>query len=171
MNRRQPDPPARLRALRRARIYVGVREQPPGSNRGLLIDRWNRAAIGTVGVSWCASFVHGMFLAVGRTLPGGASVGAIGAWARSVGDLVLRPRKADLVCFDWSGGTIFADHIGFVEKVLALRFKNGRFTGYIQTIEGNTGGTNAGSQSNGDGVYRRRRWVVGISAQFVRVKG
>jgi hypothetical protein len=154
-----------------AKKYIGVREKPPGSNRGPLIDRWNKAAIGVLGVSWCASFVHGMYLECGRNLPGGASVGNIGAWARSAGDLVQRPRRGDLVCFDWEDGARFADHIGFVERVLALSWGNGRFTGWIQTVEGNTSSGVAGNQSDGDGVYRRRRWIRGISAQFVRVKG
>lgn len=163
--------PVRLRALACAIKYVGVTENPAGSNRGRLIDRWNTAACGVTGVYWCASFVHGMFLEAGRNLPGGASVGNIRAWAASVGDIVARPRRGDLVCFEFGEGVYaYDDHIGHVERVLALRWSGRTFTGWIQTIEGNTSSGVAGSQSNGGGVFRRRRWVRGIGAQFVRVK-
>lgn len=164
--------PARFRAVDRAAKYVGVTEHPPGSNRGALIDRWNVAACGILGVYWCASFVHGMFLEIGVTLPGGASVLNVRAWAQSVGDIVKRPRRGDLACFEFGEGAWdYGDHIGHVERVLALRWSGGKFTGWIQTVEGNTQSGTAGSQSNGGGVFRRRRWVRGIGAQFVRVKG
>lgn len=162
----------RVKALRNAKVYIGVKENPPGSNRGPLIDRWNRAACGMVGVYWCASFVHGMYLAVGKNLPGGASVLNVRVWAQSAGDIVNRPLAGDLVCFEFGEGAWdYGDHIGIVERVLALRWGNGKFTGLIQTIEGNTSEQGkTGSQSNGGGVFRRRRWVKGIGAQFVRVK-
>lgn len=163
----------RLTALACAKKYVGVTEQPPGSNRGRLIDRWNQAACGLTGVYWCASFVHGMYLEAGRNLPGGASVGQIRAWAAKCGDIVKRPRRGDLACFEFGeGAAAFDDHIGIVERVLALRWSNGTFTGWITTIEGNTSAQGkTGSQSNGGGVFRRRRWIRGIGAQFVRVPG
>ncbi len=37
--------------------YIGVTEQPVGSNRGPLIDRWNTNAHAPLGSFWCASFV------------------------------------------------------------------------------------------------------------------
>lgn len=60
------------------------------------------------------------------------------------------PQAGDVVYFDWGGSQSVqqVDHVGFVEAV----------TGdYILTIEGNTSSSNAGSQSNGDGCYRRKR--------------
>ena len=164
--------PARIAALAQARKYIGVTEHPPGSNRGSHIDQWNHDAAGTLGVYWCCSFVHGMYLAVGRSLPGGASVGNLLAAARERGWVVKRPLRGDLVCFEFNEGAYaYDDHIGIVERVLALRWKNGKFTGWVQTIEGNTSAQadRTGSQSNGGGVFRRRRWVRGIGATFVRV--
>lgn len=55
----------------------------------------------------------------------------------------------DLVLFDW-GGDGLADHIGIVEE-------NHPDEGYMTTIEGNTSGGSAGSQSNGGAVARRQR--------------
>jgi hypothetical protein len=165
--------PVRLRALARAKRFVGVTEKPPGSNCGPQIDQWNLQAAGTTGVYWCCSFLHGVFRDVGYILPGGASVGILLTAARSKGWVVSRPLRGDLVCFEFGEGAYrYDDHIGIVERVLAVRWANGTFTGWIQTIEGNTSAQGkTGSQSNGGGVFRRRRWVRGIGATFVRVPG
>ena len=65
-------------------------------------------------------------------------------------------KRGDLVLFDFNGnGT--SDHIGIVTKATSS---------YIETIEGNTG---SGSNTNGDGVYRRRR-TKGQVNYFVRTK-
>lgn len=64
------------------------------------------------------------------------------------------PKPGDLVVYGDPGRY---QHIGFVEKVLP--------DGRLQTIEGNTSKGTAGSQNNGDGVYRRvrtRSWVRGF---------
>ena len=154
----------RLAALDHAKAFVGVVERPPGSNRGEEIDRWNAAAGAPPGSPWCCSFVHAMFAAAGFELRGGASVEAVLTAAREAGWLVARPLRGDLACFDFHEGDRYGpygDHIGFVERVLALRWAGGRFTGWIATVEGNTG----------DGVFRRRRWLRGIGAEFVRVPG
>jgi hypothetical protein len=162
--------PARLRALDRALTHVGVTENPPNSNRGLLIDKWNRQAVGVVGVYWCASFVHSMFAAVGFPLWGGGSVSAIVEGARKRKMIVSRPRRGDLVCFDFDQDGSKDDHIGFVVRVLALRWLNGTFVGWVKTCEGNTSSGAAGSQDNGGGVFIRRRWIRGnIAATVVRV--
>lgn len=163
--------PARIRALTLAGTKVGIREVPP--NRGALIDAWNALAGAPVGSPWCASFVHAMFKKTGYDLPGGASVAAILSAARAKGWVVKRPLRGDLACFDFNEGDKygpFGDHIGFVERVLGLRWSGGKFCGYIQTVEGNTSSGVAGSQSDGGGVYLRKRLLVrGVSAEFVRV--
>lgn len=165
--------PARIRALNCAVRKIGVTEHPPGSNRGRIIDSWNLEAGAPVGSYWCCSFVHACFKTVGVTLPGGASVGALLGQAHSRGWVVKRPLKGDLACFDFgenNGFGAYGDHIGFVEKVIGLRWKNGVFAGYIATVEGNTSSGVTGSQSNGGGVYRRRRLIArGVGAAFVRV--
>ena len=43
-----------------AEKYIGVSEQPAGSNRGPLIDRWNTNVHVPLGSFWCASFVSGI---------------------------------------------------------------------------------------------------------------
>ena len=65
-------------------------------------------------------------------------------------------KRGDIVLFDFNrNGT--SDHIGIVTKATSS---------YIETIEGNTG---SGSNTNGDGVYRRRR-TKGQVNYFVRTK-
>lgn len=169
--------PIRLQALAHATTFVGTSEQPPGSNRGPMIDRWCRDACGLVGVFWCAAFQHGMFKLAGFNLPGGCSVGNVLTAAKQNGWEVARPRKGDLVCFQWGPGSpygAFGDHIGIVNRVLALRWNGGVFAGWIATIEGNTSAQAnlTDSQSNGGGVFRRTRWIrTPIGARFVRVPG
>lgn len=43
-----------------ARKYIGVTEQPVGSNCGPMIDRWNTLVNAPIGSYWCASFVSGV---------------------------------------------------------------------------------------------------------------
>lgn len=63
-------------------------------------------------------------------------------------------KRGDIVLFDFNhNGT--SDHIGIVTKV---------GSGCIETIEGNTGN---GSDTNGDGVYRRTRYKNNVN-YFVR---
>jgi hypothetical protein len=64
---------------------------------------------------------------------------------------VDRPFAGDVVCFDWEPNG-WRDHIGFVEKVLALP-RVGRPRYWVRTIEGTT---SSRDQSNGGEVQRRR---------------
>ena len=87
-----------------------------------------------------------------------ASCPALGDWAIK-NKLVVKwgsAKRGDLVLFDFNKNSQ-SDHIGIVTKVTSS---------YIETIEGNTG---SGSNTNGDGVYRRRR-TKGQVNYFVRTK-
>lgn len=55
----------------------------------------------------------------------------------------------DVVIFDWDSSTAATDHVGIVEANLG--------DGVLQTIEGNTSSGAYGSQSAGNGVWRRQR--------------
>jgi hypothetical protein len=83
-------------------------------------------------------------------------------WARKRGYLQKRPFLGDLVAYSWDGATNTPnDHIGFVEKVLALPWpRNGRRY-YIRTVEGNVS----------DAVKRKWRWVDPATVAFIRVPG
>lgn len=60
---------------------------------------------------------------------------------------VYDAKPGDVVIYNWDGGG--TDHVGFVEKNLG--------GGTLQTIEGNTSSGSYGSQSAGNGVWRRVR--------------
>lgn len=80
------------------------------------------------------------------TPAGAAGYQHVGRWISRNGN----PLPGDIIYFDWGGSQTvgLTDHVGLVEAVTP---------DYILTIEGNTSSSNAGSQSNGDGVYRRKR--------------
>lgn len=110
------------------------------------------------GQPWCGAFVHWV---LAERNSEGHPIGITGifytpsivnaAKAQGIwrdGSRLSEAKPGDLILFDFDGGG-WAKHVGFVEKYVG--------EGVVQTIEGNTSPTNAGSQNNGGGVYRRRR--------------
>ncbi|MGV9815473.1 CHAP domain-containing protein [Streptomyces cellulosae] len=78
-------------------------------------------------------------------------------WFKARGQWVSRNAAAkvgDIVFFDWGGDGV-ADHVGIVVEA-------SKAGAAVKTIEANTSAGNAGSQSNGDGVYRRTRYRSSI---------
>jgi hypothetical protein len=150
----------RLKALENAVRYLGVTEQPLGSNRGALVDRWLRNAGAGVPNPWCAAFAYSMLLKAGRKLsikyP--ASVRSWLDYGRSGSYLVMRPFKGDYALYETGTDHAYDDHIGQVVKVLALRPFN-RY--WIKTIEGNSHNR----------VEYRWRWVDPSNVKFMRVPG
>lgn len=148
---------------------VGKTESPPGSNDAPFLAAWRKdfpTLAWMKGQPWCgfaclAAWYHG----AGKKLPDGVVYTPnIVSWARSgqgftaVSATAAKP--GDLVVFDWNPGT-GADHVA-----LAL---GPAVNGLIPTVEGNTSPTNAGSQSNGGGVFKRSR-PVGLIAVVARPK-
>ena len=139
--------------------YIALNDPNEGSKYG----RWMAQKTGNSyfkghsnKVPWCAMFASWVFDQAGVSVPGmpSASCGSILRACQSAG-LVVPSRSAqpgDIVIFDWGAKDNSHDHIGIVEANRG---------GYIQTIEGNTSPSNAGSQGNGGGVWRRTRdWSV-----------
>lgn len=127
------------------------------SNRGALIDEWNTGAGVPLGSQWCMSFAHAMFAKCGAVLGGWGGVQNFYLWAYQRGYEITRPWRGCLVCYDWEHNG-WADHVEIVTRVLALRWRAGRFVGLISTVGGNTG----------DAVSRRRRWIS-PDWRFVRI--
>lgn len=156
-------------ALERAITQLGVTEHPAGSNDGPEIRKY-RASVspGLPPGPWCMYFVHWCF-APWVKLGGWGSVQAFTEWVKRTDDLTIpvgRPLRGDIVAYDWDGPGNWYDHVGIVEKVLALRWRGKVFAGWVQTVEGNT---SVGNDSNGGMVMRRRRWIK--KATFARVIG
>ena len=112
-------------------------------------NNWTKygADYGMNNVSWCMEFIWWCFKQAGMDFYKTASCTACYKHYASRAVSKNSLRKGDIVFFDWdhSGD---CDHVGIVESVGSSR---------VTTIEGNTSSGNSGSQSNGDGVYRRYR--------------
>lgn len=111
--------------------------------------------------SWCADFIDAGFKSCGALdlITNSASCTAMYRGMKSLEVSKNNLKPGDIVFFDWdrSGD---CDHVGIVEAAGSSQ---------VTTIEGNTSAGNSGSQSNGDGVYRRYRKYAQI-AHAVRPK-
>lgn len=167
-----------LEALEYGLLFRGVSENPRGSNHGPDlrrrdkkgrwwkggIDFWCFLANGQRGgYPWCAAFATSCFKMVGKIVGDArrASVGFFEDWARREGDLVTRPFRGDLVCYKFDADN-WPDHIGIVEKVIALPASGKPFL--IRVLEGNTSLT---SNDNGGKVMIRTRFAY--RCKFVRI--
>lgn len=149
------------KALHVASGYIGMSEQPAGSNK-VMFSEW----YGMTG-PWCLMFVTYCFVKAGsKTFIKGSKYAycpylLTDAKASRNGLRVIPKadvRTGDIVLFDWNrDGT--ADHVGIVAKPPAK--KKATFT----TIEGNTSGTNP---SDGGMVATMSRVTSDVIA-FVRV--
>ena len=149
------------KALAEASKYIGVSEEPAGSNK-VMFSEW----YGMTG-PWCAMFVTYCFVKAGsKSFIKGSRYAycpyVLADAKASRNGLRVIPktdvRTGDIVLFDWNrDGT--ADHIGLV--VMPPAKKKATFT----TIEGNTSGTNP---SDGGMVATMSRVTSDVIA-FVRV--
>lgn len=131
------------------RSQLGVKEDPPGSNR-VLYSAWYGVA-----APWCQMFQNWAHVRLGMIPPGyDASVAPKGSaytptcadWFRRRGRWSTTPHVGDLVYFDFPGdGVGRISHVGWVEAVGASS---------ITTIEGNT--DSSGSRTGGQ-VMRKIR--------------
>lgn len=146
-------------ALKVAREYVGVKENPPGSNK-VLFSEW----YGVVG-PWCAMFVTFCMVKAGSTT---FSKGTRYAYCPYIltdakqnrGMTVVQPddaRSGDIVLYSWNHDGV-ANHVGLVATP-----PNGGIS--FLALEGNTG---VGADSDGGEVMIRQRHIKDVIA-FVRV--
>lgn len=132
-----------------AESQVGVKENPPGSNRVLYSDWY-----GITG-AWCAMWLSWVFYQAGLALSASTSKGFAytpsGAnWFKRQGAWFTSPQVGDVVFFQFPGGPNRIHHVGLVTAVNS--------DGSIDTIEGNT--DDAGGRTGGRVMRRRRK--VGI---------
>lgn len=149
-------PLSRQERLLQAMAYVCDALKPretDGNNRGKMVDALTEDAGYEKGLPWCAISITACALAAGykrSELPSGP--GAVinwKRWAEVKGFLTNAPRRGDLCLWLNRDGT---GHIGIVVKCNALA---------VWSIEGNTSSGEAGSQRDGDGMFRRirARWT------------
>lgn len=156
--------------------WVGLSERPANSNKVPTLAEFAKKAglsswMQAMGWPWC------MFVAFLATYEAGkGSTGSVagfkGKWnvlytmdllriaeAGTFGFRIISRqlvRKGTVVLFDFPGGER-TDHVGRALGPVGA-------DGWFETVEGNTSSSNAGSQSNGGGVYRRRRHISQVRA-------
>ena len=120
---------------------------------------------GVNGQPWCAIFVSWCYDKAGlvdkvaaETKKGFASCDAGLKWFAKKGKIVPvgEAQEGDIVFFQFDTDAQ-PDHVGIVEKNMK-RLKA------LKTIEGNTSPNNKGSQSNGGGVYQKKRSYATVMA-------
>ena len=155
----QPTPPQPVQRSPQERLIsierheIGVKEDPPNTNRGPRVDQYEKSC-GIHGEPWCGCFQRWSLDQLGYKgplPPNPAYVPSWVAWAKHEGLTVSHPEPGDLVCFDWNHDGI-GDHIGLVEA-------------WPYTIEGNT---SESSQSNGGEVMERVRSIGDVEV-FIRL--
>jgi len=144
-----------LPVLRAARAEIGVREQPPGSNRGPRVDVYTAPL---VGIPWCAAFVSWCYAQRAGGSPFGKIFGTrdLLAWAMAHGRTV---RAAAIQAGDvfFIPTTPAHGHVGLVAHPACT--DPARSSGF-STLEGNSG----------DAVWGRVRQREQIGA-FIRPVG
>lgn len=130
-----------------ARKQLGICENPPSSNN-VKYNTWFYGRevrdTATTKYPWCMAFVQWCFDQAGTPLPRRtASCSNLLDWYRRyrLERIASEPKPGDIVIYNFG-------HTGIVESVAAST---------ITAIEGNTSAGEAGSQSNGGGVFRRKR--------------
>ncbi len=133
---------------------LGTTERPANSNN-VKYNTWfyGREVRDTADTKypWCMAFVQWCFDQAGRRLPYiTASCSALLNWYRQNKPecIVTVPRRGDIIIYNFG-------HTGIVESVAGST---------ITAIEGNTSAGEAGSQSNGGGVFRRKRSKTLVTA-------
>lgn len=134
-----------------AKAEIGTCEMPTNRTK---YGKW----YGMNGQPWCAMFVSWCFYQAGlaklvaaSSAKGFASCDAGLKWFAKKNKIVPvgKAKPGDIVFFQFDKDAE-PDHVGIV-------LKNNRVKKSLVCIEGNTSSGNAGSQSNGDGVYKRSR--------------
>ena len=147
-----------------ARAYLGVTEEPPGSNRTIF-----GAEYGLDGQPWCVMFLWYVFQHAGERMAffgGGktASCSILLRWYREQGLTVPVEdvQVGDIVLLNFHGGKD-PEHCGLV--VEWGRISDSNHLAYVETVEGNTTRGAEGSQDNGGCVALKRRYphqIVGV---------
>ena len=129
-------------------------ESPAGSNK----QKYSGQVGAPNAVPWCDIFVSAGFKAIGM----GASEGVHTYTPEhrqsyiNRHSLVNDPQPGDIV-FYYFGGSAVVDHVGIVIEVHNSLLDRITGNAHIIAIEGNTSSDSTGSQSNGGGVFMRRR--------------
>lgn len=132
-----------------AKSYVGVKEKT-GNNDGKEVELFLKSVGLGKGYSWCAAFVSYCIKNSNSNYRPLSAVAQKFITKKSIKAEINTKLDSGIYVAVWKRGATPYGHIGIVEKQEANIF---------HTIEGNTSAGAKGSQSNGDGVYRRKRKI------------
>ena len=148
-----------------AKSQIGTMEDPPGSNRGPMVDAYLAAVDCPPGSFWCAAFVYWCFNEASKKIkrqnPVFKTGGCLMHWNNTRGKKIAAKEAINAPELVKPGQIFILDHgngfghTGLIEKV------NG---GFITTIEGNS---NPSGSSNGIGVFQLQRKISKISKGFI----
>ena len=146
----------------RASEIIKVAEKEIGYVEGKNNSTKYGIAYGMNNVYWCMEFVWWCFNQIDKSYfyDGNkcASCSQLMNWAKSKGQWVTKDYKAgDILIYKWKNSKNAADHTGICTSANSS---------YVNAIEGNTSSGSSGSQSNGDGVYRRKRALSCVVGAF-----
>lgn len=141
-----------------ARAEIGIKESPANSNKVKYNTWYYGKEVQGSAYPWCMAFVQWVYKQAGVDLPiKTASCGALMNAAKSSKMWITgNYQPGDLVIYNFHGANVQTDHCGIIEDVQST---------YITAIEGNTSSDEAGSQSNGGMVCRKKRnksLVIGV---------
>lgn len=155
-------------ALKVAISQIGVMEDPPGSNKGPVVNQYLASTALPPGLFWCAAFVYWCFdkaaAKIGKANPLVKTGHVMTHWNKTAGKKILTVDAVDKPSLIKPGHIFIMNtggssgHTGIVEKVEG---------GFVHTIEGNS--NNAGSR-NGIGVFRLQRKIAKINRGFLEYK-
>lgn len=140
-----------------AAAQIGVKENPPDSNKVLYNNWYYGREVSGSAYPWCMAFVQWCYNKSSVKLPvKTASCSALMNVAKQEGMWVTSGFKpGDIVIYDFSGKRKNASHCGIVEEALSDYG--------VRAIEGNT--SISGNQSNGGMVCRKERhnkFIIGV---------
>jgi cell wall-associated NlpC family hydrolase len=144
--------------LNRARFETGYTEKNDNETKYGAWYGVNKQPWCAIFVSWCYDKAGLVDKVAAQTKKGFASCDAGLKWFAKKGKIVPvgEAQEGDIVFFQFDNDAQ-PDHVGIVEKNMK-RLKA------LKTIEGNTSPNNKGSQSNGGGVYQKKRSYATVMA-------
>ena len=143
-----------------AKQQVGVKENPPGSNKVKYNTAYYGRAVSGAAYPWCCVLMWWLFdkLKANALFYGGnktASCTALMDYAKKNGLFVTKDFKpGDLIFFNWDGAKSYANHIGICTEATS---------GAVVCVEGNTSLTN---NDNGGAVMERKRYLTVVVGAY-----
>jgi len=166
MKSQQQLPPLLALLLILARKELGVKEVPPGSNRGPRVEEYLKSVHLDPGYAWCAAFVYWLFeqasASLNRVNPLPRTASCLDHWNKTRGEKIT----AQQVLAD---STLIEPGDIFIIRKTGIKGHTGIVVGisdgYIHTIEGNS---NSFHSAEGDGVIELQRKIESINVGFIR---